>query len=172
MPVTTERQPTSPPNRPAQPAPRQPLRSYAVLATTFNVGLIGGIYALKHAHKLPDRPRLEDIVLLGVSTFELSRITTRGKITAFLRRPFARYEGPAEVPSEQEEEAVGRGPRRAIGELLTCPYCLSTWIAAGLTFGLAVAPKQTRMIGTVFAIKAVSDAFNTLYAQAWEPHEH
>ncbi|MNT95454.1 hypothetical protein D3C72_2373360 [compost metagenome] len=55
---------------------------------------------------------------------------------------------------------------------MTCPYCLSTWIAAGLTFGLAVAPKRTRMIGTVFAVKAVSDAMNTLYAQAWDKHEH
>jgi hypothetical protein len=158
-------------------APKQPLRSYTALATTFNVGLVAGILALKHAHKLPERPRVEDVVLLGVSTFELSRIITRGKITSFLRRPFARYEGPADVPSEEEDEPIGHGPRRAIGELLTCPYCLSTWIAAGFTLGLAVAPRQVRMVGTVFAVKAVSDALNTVYAQAWdhgdqEAHEH
>ena len=99
MPITTDRPPAVPvqPSRP--PAARMPLRSYAALATAYNLGLIGGVYALRQAHKLPHRPRLDDILLLGVSTFELSRIVTRGRITAFLRRPFARYDGPAEAPS-------------------------------------------------------------------------
>lgn len=154
--------------RPAPAVPKQPLRSYTALATTFNVGLIGGVWALSKARRLPEHVRVEDLLLLGVTTFELSRLITRGKITAFLRRPFARYESPAEVPAEEEDEVIGRGPRRAIGELITCPYCLSTWLAAGLTIGYAVAPREVRMIGSVFAVKAVSDALNVAYVHAWE----
>jgi hypothetical protein len=154
--------------RPISAPPHQPLRSYTALATTFNVALLTGIWALRRSDKLIERPRLEDILLIGVATFELSRLITRGKITAFLRRPFARYDGPAEVPAEEEDEAIGRGPRRAVGELITCPYCLGTWIAAGLTLGYAVAPREVRMIGTVFTVKAVSDALNLAYVHGWE----
>lgn len=152
--------------------PKQPLRSYSALATAFNIGLAGGIWALTRSRKLPERIAPQDLILLGITTFELSRIVTRGKITSFLRRPFAAYEGPADVPAEEEDAPIGKGPRRAVGELLTCPYCLGTWIAAGLTLGYAVAPQQVRMIGSVFTVKALADGLNTVYAQAWASDEN
>lgn len=164
MTVTIERRAVTP--------PKQPLRSYSVLATVFNLGLAGGIWALTRSRQLPERIGPQDLLLLGVTTFELSRIVTRGKITSFLRRPFAAYEGPADVPAEEEDAPIGKGPRRAVGELLTCPYCLGTWIAAGLTLGFAVAPKPVRMVGSVFTVKAVADALNTVYAQAWARGEN
>lgn len=164
MTVTIERQPVT--------TPQQPLRSYSALATAFNIGLAGGIWALTRSRKLPERIDVQDLLLLGITTFELSRIVTRGKITSFLRRPFAAYEGPADVPAEEEDEPIGKGPRRAVGELLTCPYCLGTWIAAGLTIGYAVAPQQTRLIGSVFTVKALADGLNTVYAQAWAHGEN
>jgi hypothetical protein len=72
------------------------------------------------------------------------------------------------VPAEEEDEAIGKGPRRAIGELITCPYCLGTWLAAGMALSMAVAPRETRMVGTVFAVKAVADVFNMAYVTGWE----
>lgn len=50
------------------------------------------------------------------------------------------------------------GPKRAIGELLSCPFCLSQWTAAGLVLGLAAAPRPTRFVASVLAVTGASDA--------------
>lgn len=33
--------------------------------------------------------------------------------------------------------------RRAVGQLLTCPYCIGQWVAGGFTLGLVAAPRPT-----------------------------
>lgn len=58
------------------------------------------------------------------------------------------------------------GLRRAIGELLICPYCLSIWLAAGFIRGLAVAPRSTRWIASTFVALTGADALQIAYAKA------
>src|SRR5207237_1054900 len=70
-----------------------------------------------------------DIALLGVATYQLSRTITRDRVTAFLRAPFARQGAPA-GRGEVSSDAVGSGLRRALGELATCPFRMTQWIAA------------------------------------------
>jgi hypothetical protein len=77
-------------------------------------------------------------------------------VTAALRAPFSEYDdqgGPAEV----EEHPRGVGPRRAIGELVTCPYCLDQWVAAGFTVAAIFAPRASRLTASVFAAVALAD---------------
>ena len=69
-------------------------------------------------------------------------------------------------PSEVDEAARGQGLRRAIGELMICPYCLDLWISAGFVGGLIVRPRATRSIASVFTILAVADGLQIAYKKA------
>jgi hypothetical protein len=142
----------------------RPLPSYAALIALFN-GLFGaGLFFSRK--KLPVRISAQDVLLVGVASHQLSRVITRDKITTVLRQPFTEVEGPAEEPAELEERARGSGLRRAIGELLTCPYCIGVWIASFLTYGLVLAPRETRVVASTFASATVSDFLHLAYRAA------
>jgi hypothetical protein len=134
----------------------KPLRSYAGLIGVFNVIFIGGLTARR---RFPERYSAGDVLLLGVATHKFSRLLSKDRVTSVVRAPFARYQHDA-GPSEVEEEARGEGVRRAIGELLICPYCVGLWIAAAFTFSLVVAPRRTRFVATVATALAISDALH------------
>ena len=79
-----------------------------------------------------------DIVLIGTASYKLSRLIAKKKVTAFVRAPFTELEGKG-GPAELEERPRGRGLRRALGELLLCPYCLGLWASGGFHAGLLFA---------------------------------
>jgi hypothetical protein len=143
-----------------------PLRDYAGLTALFNVALIGGLaLAERSGRRIPERVSPGDLALLGVATHKLSRLITKDRVTAFARAPFTRYEKPA-GHGELEEHARGTGMRRAIGQLLTCPYCISQWVAGGLTVGLVAAPRATRLAAALFAAVTISDALQLAWKAA------
>jgi hypothetical protein len=82
-----------------------------------------------------------------------------------VRAPFTRFEDDA-GPGEVSEAARGHGLRRAIGELLVCPYCLDLWIGAALTAGLLVAPRATRWLATVLTVLFGADLLQIAYRKA------
>ena len=114
----------------------KPLKAYAALVGTFNLALGAGLLV---SHDLPEHSSITDVVLLGVATHKYSRLVTKDRVTSVLRAPFVRYQRDA-GPGEVEEEARGEGARRAIGELVVCPYCVGVWIATALSFGLRGSP--------------------------------
>jgi hypothetical protein len=59
------------------------------------------------------------------------------------------------------------GARRAVGELVTCPFCSSVWIATALTGALLLAPHPTRVTLSAFATMTGSD----LRQRCWAPLE-
>ena len=63
------------------------------------------------------------------------------------------------------------GMRHAVGELITCPFCVSQWIATSLTVGILVAPRPTRVVASVFAAVAGSDFLQFAYAAAEQAAE-
>jgi hypothetical protein len=140
-----------------------PLKSYAALATAFNVALATGIAATKD--DLPERFSPLDLVLLGVATHKYSRLVAKDRVTSFLRAPFVRYEGEA-GPAEVSETPRGHGPQRAIGELINCPFCLGLWVASGLGVGFVAAPRVTRFVAGVGAALAVADFLHLAHAAA------
>ncbi len=94
--------------------------------------MVGGLaLAERSGRRIPERVGVGDLVLMGVATHKLSRLITKDRVTSFARAPFTRYEEPA-GHGEIEEHARGTGMRRAVGQLLTCPYCISQWVAGGL----------------------------------------
>lgn len=140
-----------------------PLKSYAALATAFNVALAAGIAATKD--DLPERFSPVDLALLGVATHKYSRLVAKDRVTSFLRAPFVRYEGEA-GPSEVSETPRGQGPRRAIGELVNCPFCVGMWVASGLGVGFVAAPRVTRFVAGVGAALTVADFLHLAHAAA------
>ncbi|MFE2437691.1 DUF1360 domain-containing protein, partial [Streptomyces sp. NPDC059409] len=69
------------------------------------------------------------MALLGTATFKASRLLTKDKVTSFLRAPFTSREGEGSA-NEVMDAGRGTGLRRAIGDLVSCPFCTSSPTAA------------------------------------------
>jgi hypothetical protein len=143
-----------------------PLGSYALLIGIFNAGLAGSLLVARLSGRdLPPRLGWSDVALFGVATHRLSRLLAKDKVTAALRAPFTEYQekgGPAEV----EERARGDGFRRAIGELVLCPYCLDQWVATAFVSGSVFAPRLTRLLAGIFGSVAIADFLQVAYRAA------
>jgi len=134
-----------------------PLASYAVLLGIYNTAFLALLRAVQNSEdRLPEKFNLTDLLLLSVATHKLSRIISKDRVTSPLRAPFTEYVEPA-GQSEIKEKVRGTGMQRAVGDLLTCPWCLSPWVAAGLAFGLVFQPRATRIVAGVFVAATVSD---------------
>jgi hypothetical protein len=144
----------------------RPLGGYAVLSGAFGAALGGALLAARASGRpLPERPSAQDVLLAGVATHKLSRLIAKDKVTSFLRAPFTRFQESAGY-GEIEEEARGHGLRLATGELLTCPYCLAQWVAAGFTVGYVYAPRLTRLLAGMWTAHAVADFVQLAYSSA------
>jgi hypothetical protein len=145
-----------------------PLRGYAGLIVLFSV--VTGGFLFSRRRSLPDRIRLSDIVLLGLATQKVSRVVTKSRVTSVMRAPFTKYEGPA-GSGEVEERPRGRGVRRAIGELISCPFCMGTWMAFAGMAGLVSRPRLTRALASIFAVSSVSDFAQQIYCRIKEAED-
>ncbi len=106
--------------------------------------------------RLPDRVPPWDVVLLGTATFKASRLLTKDKVTSFLRAPFTRRERDGEA-AEVMDAPRGTGLRRAVGDLVSCPFCTSAWVSGGLVASYACAPRAARLVCAGLSAVAVSD---------------
>ncbi|HWF51403.1 MAG TPA: DUF1360 domain-containing protein [Solirubrobacteraceae bacterium] len=144
----------------------RPLRGYAVLMGVF--ASLAGAFSLwlrSTGRKLPERVDPGDLAVLTVATHKASRLLTKDKVTSTVRAPFTRFQAN-EGAGEVSEAARGTGVRRALGELLVCPYCVAMWIAAGFAAGLVVAPRATRLAASVLTILFGSDLLQIAYRKA------
>lgn len=145
-----------------------PTRDYAALVAVFNGVLAAALLARKCAREpLPERVEPKDLALFALATQKLSRVITKDKVTSAFRAPFTEVEGKGGA-GELEERAKGHGLRRAIGELLTCPFCLGTWIASGFIYGFIFTPRVTRTLASIFAVSGIADFMQQLYVKAQE----
>ena len=152
------------PLRAYSPQESQPLAGHAALTLTFNAGVVAFALGFRRSGRsLPERIPAGDLALLSVGTYKLSRLIAKDRITAFFRAPFTRYQGDSERPSEVSETPRGSGLRRAIGELVVCPYCLGQWVGTAFLFTYLRDPRLARTAAGVFAIVAGSD----LLQEAW-----
>src|SRR5919205_2963942 len=78
--------------------------------------------------ELPTRVPLGDAVLLTVATFRLARRIAKDPVTAPVRAPFTSYQGTSGHAEIAEEVREHGGVKHAVGELLTCPFCLAQWV--------------------------------------------
>lgn len=143
-----------------------PVGSYALLAGLHAADFAAVLALMRRLGKpLPERIGAADLALLGVAAHKISRLLAKGTITRFLRYPFTEVKGPAGY-SELKEKPVGTGLRKALGQLVSCPFCAGMWVASALTYGLLLAPRPTRLIAGMAVITAVSDFLQLAYTAA------
>lgn len=136
-------------------ASARPLPEYATLVTAFSAAL-GGFLVLGR-NRVPERIGLGDLARVGVASYKIGRLVAKDEVTSWVRAPVTR--------DEEAQEPEREGMARALGELVTCPYCIGLWVSAGLTAALAVRPRETRLVTTVFAAQAVADFLNAAFVR-------
>ena len=145
------------------PQQERPLGGYAVLMGSFAALTSAfGLWVVRSGRELPEGPSARDLALVTVATHKTSRLLTKDRVTSAARAPFTRFVEDA-GPSEASEEPRGRGLRRAVGELVVCPYCLGLWIAAAFAAGLIAAPRPTRWIAGIFSALFGADVLQLSY---------
>jgi hypothetical protein len=81
-----------------------------------------------------------------------------------LRAPFTVYDEPSGDAELSEHPRKDSHAQHAVGELVTCPFCLAQWIATGFAAGLVFAPRFTRLAALVMSSTAISDFLQLAYA--------
>jgi hypothetical protein len=133
----------------------RPLPEYAALTGAF--GAVLGGFLLLARRRLPDRVGIGDTVRIGLASYKLGRLVAKDEVTSWVRAPVTR-DADATRPKRQ-------GFERALGELVTCPYCVGVWTAAGLSYALVLFPRETRLVTTIFGGQAVADFLNAAYVR-------
>jgi hypothetical protein len=143
----------------------RPLGGYAATMAVYAsvAGLVAAGARLTR-RQIPDGMSVTDVALAAVATHKLSRLLSKDPVTSPLRAPFTSYEGTS-APAELQEEVRGHGARKAVGELVTCPFCAGVWVASGFTAGLIYLPRTTRL--TIGTLAALAGADVLQYAYAW-----
>jgi hypothetical protein len=146
-------------------AAQQPLGGYLATMSVYSalVGTLAGLARLT-GRAIPEELATRDVVLYAVATHKLSRLLAKDPVTTPLRAPFTAYEGSA-GPAEVNEQVRGDGARKAIGELISCPFCTDVWVATGLMAGLIYLPRTTRL--AIAALAAVAGADMLQFAYSW-----
>lgn len=150
----------------APPEKRPPLLSYLTFMSIFGSLLAAALaIARRQGRELPEQVSAGQLLLIGTASHKLSRIISKDKVTSPLRAPFTELEGRG-GPAEFEERSRGTGVRKAIGELLICPFCLGLWVIAAFSVGLLFAPRVTRFVASLFAALTISDFLQVAYKAA------
>ncbi len=100
------------------------------------------------ARLMPDRdltPRPYELLMLGLASFRIGRMVAYEGVAEPLREPFTRTQPDASGVG-QTVVARGEGVRFVLGQLMSCPICIGTWVAAGLVYGLQLVPRPTRLL--------------------------
>ena len=129
------------------------------------VGLLSAATAAVRAsgRELPERIPAGDAALLTVATFRLARRIAKDPVTSPIRAPFTRFEGRSGHAEVAEAIREHGGVKHAVGELLTCPFCLAQWVGTGLVLGYVTAPRATRLAALTMTMVAGSDILQFLY---------
>jgi len=152
----------------AAPEKRPPFLPYLGFMAIFGSLVAAALAtARRQGRELPDQVSAGQLLLVGTASHKVSRVISKDKVTSPLRAPFTELEGKG-GPAEFEESSRGRGLRKAIGELLICPYCLGLWVVAAFSVGLVFAPRVTRFVASLFAALTISDFLQIAYKAAEE----
>jgi hypothetical protein len=143
----------------------RPIGGYVRAMATYGSMLTGLTLAgrARGVH-LPARVPYDDLALLAVATFRGSRLLAKSAVASPLRAPFTEFAGPG-GPGEVKEEVTADGHLHAVGELLTCPFCLGQWISTLLVAGYLADPRRTRWVAATLTAAAASDALQLAYAR-------
>src|SRR3954471_2282870 len=151
------------------PGEERPLLDHAALVGVYGAAVAGlSILVKRRRRKLPERIPASDLAVLSVATHKLSRMLTKDTVTAPFRAPFTRLKGPGAAGEVNEEPRDESPARHAVGELVTCPFCMAQWVGTGFLFGYLLDPRATRAAASLFTMVAASDALQYAYTALGE----
>jgi hypothetical protein len=136
----------------------RPLHEYATLTTVFSGAL--GTFLLLAGKRLPERIGFGDILRVGLASYKLGRLVAKDEVTTWMRAPVTR--------DEEAQEPEQEGMARALGELVTCPYCVGLWVAAGFSAAVVLFPREARFAATIFGGQAAADFLNAAFVRLRE----
>lgn len=148
-----------------------PLGGYVALMGLFTA--IAGTAvagALRSGRGIPRRVPFGDIAVIGIATHKLARIIAKDKVASPLRAPLTRRQ-EASGMGEVAEEVRVTGMKKAVADLVLCPYCLSAWFAMGMFSGYLYSPAGVRLLASTFTAVSVSDFLQIGYKAAYNRME-
>ena len=150
-------------------AEQVPIGAYVVLMTTY-AGVFGLLSYATLDVDAAARPHGLDLVLLMVGSYKLSRVITMSFIGTPVRAPFTKR-GKSLKGGEVQDQSRGTGLQKAIGNLLTCPFCFNVWAATAFYFGYLYAPALAVNAGYVLSFAAAGDVLHHAYRTLREKSE-
>ena len=137
--------------QPLDETPTHPV-DYAAINATWAALLAGVLISTRS-----DGPPAQELPVLGLATFALSKALAKEKVGAWARAPLV---------DDEEGRPKGSRLRYAAGELMTCTRCLGTWSSLGLV-GLRVArPREGRIVASVLATAGINDWLQAMFSAA------
>ena len=124
------------------------------------VGAFAGFNLLMRRRRKSLSLRPFDLLLLGFAVYRLGRLVAYDKVMESYRAFFTQTVPDPSGAGESVEPKRRSGFQQAIGELLSCPICSGTWIAAGLVYALALAPSPTRIFLAIMSSMGVGELLN------------
>ena len=125
----------------------RPLKGYATLTTTFWTVFL--VFVVVARGRIPERFPLGDFLRIALSSYKMSRVVAKDEVTTFIRAPV--------TEDAQAQQPKKEGMAAALGELVTCPYCLGLWFTSSLAYAHVLFPRQARFATTIFGSYAVTD---------------
>ncbi len=117
-----------------------------------------GVVSLTRGKQLELKPL--DLALLGLATYRSGHLVSYDKVTEEIRKPFTETKpdgsgaGTTVVPK-------GAGVQKALGELISCPICAGTWMAALMVYGLLLLPGPTRVFMAIMSATGIAEWLNS-----------
>lgn len=142
----------------------RPHAAYAAIVAIFAAlfGLVAGRLR-RDAAVLNETPPTRDLLLLGLASFQLSRLATYDKVTSVFRLPFVEEGKGPQHPEGTQELAKGEGLQLAIGQLVTCSPCMSAWTGALLAYLYVVSPRLGRLVLIVLSPSGMSQLLHPTF---------
>lgn len=137
---------------------------YTLLTGLFNLALL--LFCLI---KRPKQVGWKDWILMALATFRMSRLVAYDKIMETYRSPVVETVPHDSGAGDTTQARAGTtGIKRALGEMISCPICNGTWIAAGLVYGLSLAPRYTRTLMTIMSVAGATEIAQAAFeAMQW-----
>lgn len=145
-----------------------PLRGYAMLLGIYATSSVSLFWWAHRRGRLLKRVPLADLGVLAVGSHTLARMASKDRVTTVLRRPFTEYQGTQHAkPGEADERARhDHGPlRQAVGELLTCPFCMTTWATSALFASYLADRRLGRSIAALLSTVSAAEMMQSAYGK-------
>lgn len=109
-----------------------------------------------------------EAVLLGLAVMRTGRMIAYDRITEPLRLPFTHTVWD-QSGAGKTVIARGVGITRSLGQMISCPICVGTWIAAGLVYALAVFPAPVWILVVILGVTGLAELLQALVeAFTWQ----